>query len=121
MFLVLRVRVFHDKCFTLSEMQLLCVGSLVLRASPCFFTTLFLVPPLRVLQKVPSLLNVRLFFEACQHEKNNASVECCPTDAMLRDCVTKPFHRSKKTGLRQEAISMPTTTQLLAAFFVVDL
>ena len=40
-------------------------------------------------------LNIRYFFITDQIEKGNLSVEHCPTDKMIGDCMTKPLQGAK--------------------------
>ena len=46
-------------------------------------------------EKRTQALNVRYFFLMDQVEKGNLTITCCPTDAMIRDFMSKPLQGSK--------------------------
>ena len=51
-------------------------------------------------------MNIRYFFITDQVEKGNATVEHCPTDAMVGDFMTKPLQGTKFREFRKDILGM---------------
>jgi hypothetical protein len=60
------------------------------------------------------------FFVKDQKVKGNISIQCCPTNQIIGDSMTKPIHSKKFEKFRQSIMNLPCATQLLMASFVED-
>ena len=58
-------------------------------------------------------LNIRHFMTTDQHERGNLSIECCPTDKMLGDCMTKGLQGVKFSAFRKRIMGFKKQFLLL--------
>jgi hypothetical protein len=63
-------------------------------------------------------LNIWLFFVKDQKDKDNISIQYCPTNQMIGDYMMKPLHSKKFEKFWQSIMDLPCAAQLLMAAFV---
>ena len=63
-------------------------------------------------------INIRFFFITDQIDKGRIAIECCPTDQMVSDHMTKPVVGKKFTEFRRTIMNLPDHVQFCMLAFI---
>ena len=60
-------------------------------------------------------LNIQYFYAADQKATGHIYIRYCPTDDMIGDYMTEPFHGAKFDNFQQQTMHLPVAAQLMMA------